>query len=262
MDDPSRFCKLNFWEDYHCESSQSRLHHEWFLESDEAKEWLLPYVAAVCRQEEADASDGLPTFSPPSVLHLGCGTSELGLQLAEEEIAASSKLRVINLDFSPRAIDTMQEAYGGIERNDWILGDALNMPFSPASFDLVVDKGTFDAFEIADVDCSRGAESLSSALCREVDRVLKRRASAAWVQITHTEPDLRLEMLSKSLPLPSSVKHVRDAWLIGHQSLGEDENGFEYYLYAVKRHPRFAMQREVIPKGLSMCGNVVAGSKL
>merc|ERR1712129_341274 len=79
----------------------------------------------------------------------------------------------------------------------------------------------------------------------EVDRVLKRHAHAVWIQITHTAPELRLEMLRHALPRPTvdSKSGAQDPWTVGYHSLGADESDFEYFVYMVQRRPQFAVVR-------------------
>eukprot|EP00928_Gymnodinium_smaydae_P024344 TRINITY_DN1971_c0_g4_i2.p1 TRINITY_DN1971_c0_g4~~TRINITY_DN1971_c0_g4_i2.p1 ORF type:complete len:276 (-),score=47.70 TRINITY_DN1971_c0_g4_i2:157-984(-) len=210
--DTGRFARLDFWEQYHEERNRERQHHEWFVDVEGSLQALLPSLQAACERSVR-----------PAVLHLGCGTSALGVQLARHTAGA----RVTNLDFSPAAIDSMREAYPD---DDWVVGDALNMPFSDGTFDLVVDKGTFDAFECAAAAVGDKGDGPALQLFQEVSRVLSERAGSAWVQITHSGPELRLEVLRKCL----AVDPARE-WSIACRSLGEDDTGFEYFLYILER---------------------------
>ncbi|CAE8589904.1 unnamed protein product [Polarella glacialis] len=245
--DPARFGQLGFWEEYHQGTGQERCHHEWFLEADAALEPILPSLRAVC----AHRSPGTDAVDVPTALHLGCGTSSLGVELSRHPTARAVGLQVTNLDFSPVAIEAMERAFSGETacRNTWVVADALNMPFAPACFDLVIDKGTYDAFECADAGHERKSSQiqqplLTGELCQQVDRVLKRDVRATWLQITHAAPELRLETLNASLPTCSSASgSVWQLWSIGCQSLGEDDNGFEYFVYSVRRRPRFVLVR-------------------
>eukprot|EP00439_Symbiodinium_sp_Y106_P019167 s2956_g2.t1 len=108
--------------------------------------------------------------------------------------------------------------------NEWILADLLSLPFENCHFDLILDKGTFDAFEASDAGRRRdeGGPGPAESLCNEVDRVLKRHLDSAWLQITHSAPELRLEA---------------DALL------NLDETGFEYFVYFVRRRPMFELVR-------------------
>lgn len=253
--DPARFTNLAFWDSYHEGTAHGTLaHHEWFVEAGMAIEAVLPTLEAIC----AGGLEG-PPATPPTVLHLGCGTSALGLRLAALPIAQAAGVHVTNLDFSTVAINAMRGACqsalnaeghfpdGGsaVHRNSWVVANALAMPFGRSDFDLVLDKGTFDAFECADAAATTGAPSSSrpsaARLCEEVDRVLKRHARAAWVQITHSAPELRLEALQASLPPAGGSCGVHDAWSVGFRSLGAQDGGFEYFAYTVRRRPRFAV---------------------
>lgn len=240
--DSTKFARLDFWEDYHAGQWNNRSGHEWFLDVEESLDLLMPNIKMVCARS-IDASS-LSFGCASCVLNIGCGTSALGVELAKTDIAAVAGLHVTNLDYSPVAISAMKALYpeDGEHRNEWIVADALHMPFEASKFDLVLDKGTFDAFECGDVGLSKDATPTTELLCLEVDRVLKRHSKATWLQITHSAPELRIELLLSSLPRArASLGSVREMWSITHQSLGEDENGFEYFMYAIRRRMHFAV---------------------
>lgn len=160
-----------------------------------------------------------------------------------EPLCVAAELHVVNVDFSPIAIEAMRQIQNsdiGAMRNQWLVADIRDMPFQSSSFDLVIDKGTFDAFEASPIRSPDQGTHASDAdgvasLFKEVNRVLKVSADAAWLQFTHTAPELRLEVLSRVAQ--------REAWHIGYKSLGEDENGFEYFVYFLRRRPKFELVR-------------------
>jgi len=226
----------SFWEEYHQKSSLSGQSHEWFVEPEQCMEVLLRgTLQTICkarpwRDQERKA------------LHLGCGTSTLGIEVARQPLCLAAELQVVNVDFSSTAIEAMQQMQGtdvGSMRNQWIVADIREMPFHSSSFDCVIDKGTFDAFEAAGHQPSHEPGILVDAiglLCNEVDRVLKRHIDAVWLQFTHTAPELRMEVLDRVLP--------GEGWHVSCNSLGEDSNGFEYFAYFIRRRPRFELLRQ------------------
>ena len=69
-----------------------------------------------------------------SALDVACGSGKLTAQLAK--VARGG--RVVGLDFSPRMLEIARRAHPEI---DFLEGDALNLPFEDASFDLHVRCG-------------------------------------------------------------------------------------------------------------------------
>jgi len=226
-----------FWEEYHRASSRPSASHEWFLGPQQCVEVLLQgTLQEICKSKPWRTQER-------KALNLGCGTSSLGLELAREPLCVAAELHVVNVDFSPIAIEAMRQIQNsdiGTMRNQWLVADIRDMPFQSSSFDLVIDKGTFDAFEASPIRSPDQGTHASDAdgvasLFKEVNRVLKVSADAAWLQFTHTAPELRLEVLSRVAQ--------REAWHIGYKSLGEDENGFEYFVYFLRRRPKFELVR-------------------
>ena len=93
-----------------------------------------------------------------SALDVACGSGKLTAELARR---ASSKGRVIGLDFSVAMLEVARRDHPGIE---FVEGDALNLPFEDGSFD--VSTIAFGLRNLADP--VRGL--------RELLRVVKRRA--------------------------------------------------------------------------------------
>jgi demethylmenaquinone methyltransferase/2-methoxy-6-polyprenyl-1,4-benzoquinol methylase len=93
-----------------------------------------------------------------SALDIACGSGKLTAELARR---AGSKGRVVGLDFSVAMLEVARRDHPGIE---FVEGDALNLPFDDASFD--VSTIAFGLRNLADP--VRGL--------REMLRVVKRRA--------------------------------------------------------------------------------------
>lgn len=234
--------RRSYWEEYH---ENSDLSHEWFLEPRKCLEVLLPTVQTVCASQSSSTKDR----DALRVLHIGCGTSTLGIELARSSLTMKSSLHVSNVDFSKNAIEAMRKARSqspdaAATLNEWILADLLSLPFENCHFDLILDKGTFDAFEASDAGRrqDQAGQGPAERLCNEVDRVLKRRLDSAWLQITHSAPESRLEVLHASLP-QVGPRALPQGWQISYRSLGEDETGFEYFVYFVRRRPMFELVR-------------------
>ncbi|CAM9135514.1 unnamed protein product, partial [Choristocarpus tenellus] len=156
----------------------------------------------------------LSTISPgSSLVHLGCGTSDVGPKLAAEP---GLNLQVTDIDSSPSAVRIMRRRHGQRSGYTCARADALNLPFPEASFDAAVDKGTIDALL-----CRSPEDAYNMAA--EVHRVLRK--GGIFLQVTAEDPDARLELLTmqkKGMGWSRSV----------FREIGEGEQ-FSYFLYAL-----------------------------
>jgi demethylmenaquinone methyltransferase / 2-methoxy-6-polyprenyl-1,4-benzoquinol methylase len=107
-------------------------------------------------RKRAARTTGLPPGG--SALDVACGSGKLTAELAR---LAGSKGRVVGLDFSVEMLEVARRDHPGVE---FVEGDALNLPFDDASFD--VSTIAFGLRNLADP--VRGL--------REMLRVVKRRA--------------------------------------------------------------------------------------
>ena len=112
-----------------------------------------------------------------SHLMVGCGNSKMS-----EEMATDGYPFVTNMDISPVVLHKMGEHYKQKGSFDFIALDATKMNFRDNSYDLCIDKGTFDALA-----CGENREPLKNLL-QEMNRV----ARVATVIITSGTPDRRM----------------------------------------------------------------------
>eukprot|EP00752_Nemacystus_decipiens_P009103 g8127.t1 len=216
-----KFGDLSFWEAQYSSqfASQEKLTpFEWFLpyESDRdgeggLREYLLPFL------------ESMPTCS--RLLHVGCGTSDMGPKLALEP---SLSLHVTDADNSPSAVRIMKQRYHDLENYAASEADVLNLNFPDGTFDAIVDKGTLDALLCGSVDDAR-------EMVTEMHRVLA--AGGAYVQVSAEDPDARLDLLTGC----DSRKERRNAgrrepwgrhFFKELQELG-DGAGSPYYMYVL-----------------------------
>lgn len=143
-----------------------------------------------------------PTTRPPPapfvvidrLLHVGCGTSEVGPKLAQEP---DLSLHVTDADNSPSAVRIMKQRHAALDNYACREADVLNLDFPDGSFDAVVDKGTLDALLCRSVEDAR-------EMVTEMHRVLS--DGGIYVQVTTEDPDARLELLLESSSSSSSSK--------------------------------------------------------
>lgn len=115
----------------------------------------------------------------PRVLMVGCGSSTLSSDMGK------AGYDVTNIDISDVALGQM----AGKSTQEFVQMDATKCAFRDASFDLVVDKGTFDALA-----CAQGSQ-LPDMVVSEMGRV----AQSALILITHGRPELRQPRFESAL---------------------------------------------------------------
>eukprot|EP00746_Dinoflagellata_sp_MGD_P146493 gnl/MRDRNA2_/MRDRNA2_78968_c0_seq1.p1 gnl/MRDRNA2_/MRDRNA2_78968_c0~~gnl/MRDRNA2_/MRDRNA2_78968_c0_seq1.p1 ORF type:complete len:543 (+),score=120.55 gnl/MRDRNA2_/MRDRNA2_78968_c0_seq1:141-1769(+) len=141
-----------------------------------------------------NATDGVRTRR---ILNIGCGNS-----LLSEAMYDSGYTNIVNIDQSDVAIDQMQKRNYGLRENmTWLVGDARSMDFGDSSFDVVLDKGLFDALE-----CGENYEVDIPAFWKEVMRVL--RNGGVYLCISISDPK-RWETYMERLDLDWSVSITR-----------------------------------------------------
>lgn len=163
--------KKKVWEEKYTEEGDSAdSSYEWFMAFDSLQPILTALVSRNAR-----------------VLHIGCGNSNLGVDLHLHGMAARG---VVNTDISPTVIRQMSDKWGKIlspKRMKWLVDDVLCMDLGPATFDCVVDKGTLDAI-MCNLDQDLKKHNTQKVL-DEVHRVLK--PGGNYVVISFGQPEVR-----------------------------------------------------------------------
>ena len=179
------FGTVQFWSDFYAKKNSS---FEWFINSEEFCNLVV---------------NSYPAPKYRKVLHVGCGTSELGKKL--QDVGYD----VVNIDNCRTAVAWMKERNPA---GTFLNMDALKLDFKDSSFDLVVDKGTMDAILFNSI--SKGEK-----MADEVFRVLK--SGGSLVQVTEDPPERRLDVFNS--------KH----WSVQWRSAEHGE--FEYFSYFLKK---------------------------
>lgn len=169
----------------------------------------------------------LPTPVLPNnrLLHVGCGTSDVGPKLARE---ASLSLHLTDIDSSPSAVRLMKHRHACLDNYTCQEADVLGLDFPVGSFDAVVDKGTLDALLCGSVDEARN-------MVTEMHRVLTK--GGVYVQVTAEHPEARLELLTEYSGLLGRPKgERREPWsryfFKELEELGEG-TGSTYFMYVL-----------------------------
>ena len=83
--------------------------------------------------------DGLLEGENQRILVPGCGNS----LLSEKLCTVLNQTKVTSIDFVPEIITKMQER--NVSGVTYAVGDFLNLEYADGSFDVILDKGSFDA---------------------------------------------------------------------------------------------------------------------
>ncbi|XP_045873199.1 citrate synthase-lysine N-methyltransferase CSKMT, mitochondrial isoform X1 [Meles meles] len=202
------------WDKLHADTPKGHVPtFDWFFGYEETQGLLLPLL-----QETAAAC-------PLRVLDVGCGTSSLCTGLYTQ---CPHPVDVLGVDFSPVAIAHMKRLLEGGEgqtplcpghpasRLHFMQADAQNLEpvASSGSFQLVLDKGTWDAV-------ARGGPEGAYQLLSECLRVLS--PQGTLIQFSDEDPDVRLPYLEQGSP----------GWSVTVQELGPF-GGMTYFAYLVQ----------------------------
>lgn len=187
---------------------------DWFFGYEEAQGLLLPLL------------QGAGAACPLRVLDVGCGTSSLCTGLYTK---CPHPVDVLGLDFSPVAVAHMNSLLQGgqgqtplcpghpASRLHFMQADVQNLEpvASSGSFQLVLDKGTWDAVV-------RGGLPGAYQLLSECLRVLS--PQGTLIQFSDEDPDVRLPCLEQG----------SQGWTVTVQKLGPFR-GITYFAYLVQR---------------------------
>ncbi|XP_068922250.1 citrate synthase-lysine N-methyltransferase CSKMT, mitochondrial isoform X2 [Petaurus breviceps papuanus] len=164
---------------------------DWFFGYEEVQGLILPLLQKGTPQK--------PAVAPIRVLDVGCGTSGLCSGLYTK---CPLPLNVLGVDFSPVAVSHMKHMLEGhgesprlsprhpASRLHFLQADARNLGSvcASGSFELVLDKGTWDAV-------ARGGLARAEELLSECLRVLA--PQGTLVQFSDEDPDVRLPCLEQ-----------------------------------------------------------------
>ncbi|KAB0360229.1 hypothetical protein FD754_004385 [Muntiacus muntjak] len=204
----------SLWDKLHAQPRQGSVRtFDWFFGYEEAQGLLLPLL------EKARAA------CPARVLDVGCGTSSLCTGLYTK---CPHPVDVLGVDFSPVAVAHMNSLLEGGQGQaplcpghpdsslHFVRADGQNLQpvASSGSFQLVLDKGTWDAV-------ARGGLPGAYQLLAECLRVLS--PQGTLIQFSDEDPDSRLPCLEKG----------SQGWTVTVQELGPFR-GITYFAYVIQ----------------------------
>eukprot|EP00004_Rigifila_ramosa_P012560 TRINITY_DN2722_c0_g1_i1.p1 TRINITY_DN2722_c0_g1~~TRINITY_DN2722_c0_g1_i1.p1 ORF type:complete len:220 (-),score=42.72 TRINITY_DN2722_c0_g1_i1:155-763(-) len=185
----AQYGKKDYWEDRYAKDSES---FDWFQKFEGLKAALSKHI------KDSD-----------KVLNVGCGNSTL----SEELYDAGVSKNITNIDVSTTVIKQMSEKHAGKDGLTFTVMNATSLHFSPATYDVIIDKGTLDC-----VLCAENSTHNSDKMLSELSRVLK--AGGRVLYITYASPEIRKPLLDKpkygwtietiSLPKPTAPGVTHD----------------------------------------------------
>ena len=120
------------------------------------------------------------------VLNIGCGNSEMSADMQRSMFPY-----VVSIDISSVVINQMREKYNYNKNLFWFTMDCTHMTFDDDVFDIVFDKGTFDALMCGDESTLKVLQSLE-----EIRRVLQ--PGGLFIEITYGRPDDRCDIFAQA----------------------------------------------------------------
>jgi hypothetical protein len=155
------------------------------------------------------------------MLHLGCGNSPLSVSL-KTMLHPGSYL--CNQDYSQVLIDNMKELHGEIPGEfEWMVGDMTDLGsagFTPASFDVIIEKASLDALTVNEGDPWNPREEVVEnvrKVMQGVGGLLKDDGKSVFLSISFHQKHFRLKLLNgaengfdiqvKDIPTTKSLPH-------------------------------------------------------
>ena len=120
------------------------------------------------------------------VLNVGAGNSTLSMEMYKEGYE-----NIINIDYSSIVIKKMIRLLGNkYPKMTYLEMDVTDMKFNDLEFDIVIDKGTFDALLC-------GEKSIQVKMLDEIYRVLK--YNGIYLCVSHGNPETRVNNFIENL---------------------------------------------------------------
>mmetsp|Transcript_100406 Transcript_100406/g.216523 ORF Transcript_100406/g.216523 Transcript_100406/m.216523 type:complete len:375 (-) Transcript_100406:27-1151(-) len=168
------YANPNYWDDYYNKTTVEE-RYDWYGGWDTAiKEVSEPSEATEMRQI-------LKRYVAPGsrLMMLGCGNSDMSEKMYKDGFE-----NIMNIDISPQLLDGLRERLSkDMPRMSWKYENASSLTFESGTFDVTLDKGTFDAIE--------GNKPLLMSAISEAHRTL--RPGGYLLSVTFNNPELRVE---------------------------------------------------------------------
>lgn len=172
--------------------------------------------------------------SKTQVLDLGCGTSDLSKKIFCTLYKTPMVLHC--LDFVPSAVEYQSKTFSSCDTNMcmnvsnskvvFLVADALQLPYPPNFFHVIVDKGTTDS---ALRSAKPGRIINSHAIINQTVTCIK--PGGVVIQITDEDPDSRLMLIEEAVKRLNFSSHEVS---ITHIELCTNDP-FQYFMYFIRK---------------------------
>jgi RAT1-interacting protein len=120
------------------------------------------------------------------VLVIGCGNSMIPI-----DMLSAGFPEIVSIDISETVISRLKEKYVEENRLKWLKMNCSSMSFENEEFDLVIEKGTFDA-----IVCGADALEIIDSTMKEIFRVLRNRGR--FILVTLGSPSQRFALIRRT----------------------------------------------------------------
>lgn len=211
------FSSPEYWEAGYRDGTAQR---EWYVSAEECEPLLLPL---------------LPAGKESRILVLGCGESETGPRLY-----AAGHHACVSVDISASVIKKMRDQYAtACPGMRWEVMDVTDLSLPDASFDLVIDKATSDAFLAVnhrDAAAVCRAHEQVRAMHRHVHRVLA--PGGRLFVLTKHPPSRRLPLFRglewcvkhSTIPARRLLAGLCHVFVLTKQSGGADDEAASWHV--------------------------------
>eukprot|EP00929_Paragymnodinium_shiwhaense_P102786 TRINITY_DN6601_c0_g1_i2.p1 TRINITY_DN6601_c0_g1~~TRINITY_DN6601_c0_g1_i2.p1 ORF type:complete len:360 (-),score=119.97 TRINITY_DN6601_c0_g1_i2:47-1126(-) len=212
------YANANYWDDYY-NKTEAEERFDWYGSWDSP----ISFVDAGGKTVKKELGELLkPHLERDSrkILMLGCGNSDMSTKMY-----AAGFEDIVNIDISPKLLDELRAQHETtMPKMKWLYMNVSQLEFEDASFDVVLDKGTFDAIE-------QNAQLLKEAML-ETNRVLK--PDGVLLSTTYNDKTIRTE---KQLQAAGSWGPCKTQTFqkLSHKKTGGSEEDRAYYVHACRR---------------------------